>query len=135
MTQPHTLQVALVSPERELWAGTAEMVSAKTLEGDVGVLGGHQPLLGVLVEGGVVRVRRGGEGNDLAAAVNGGFLSVSDDQVSILAEDAELGSEVDVESARREWDESSGAEATQDEASRARAVRAKARLVAAGHEV
>lgn len=129
------LQVALVSPERELWAGTAEMVSAKTLEGDVGILGGHQPLLGVLVEGGIVRVRRGGDNDDFAAAVNGGFLSVSDDQVSILAEDAQLGSEIDVESARREWDVTSGGDATQDEESRARGVRAKAQLIAAGQEV
>ena len=64
------------------------MVVARTLDGEIGVLPGHVPLLGVLTDDQVVRVRTGGQ--ELAALVNGGFLSVTKDGVSILAESAEL---------------------------------------------
>lgn len=125
------LQVALVSPEQELWSGTAKMVLAKTLEGELGILAGHQPVLGVLEAGGVVRIRGSEGGEDFAAAVDGGFLSVSDDQVSILAERAELGQDIDVAEARTalERASSSGEEGSEDEAKHQRA-----RLRAAGHE-
>jgi F-type H+-transporting ATPase subunit epsilon len=96
------MRVGLVSPERELWAGEAEMVLARTTEGELGILAGHIPLLGVLAEGGVVRIRPGGGKPEITAAVHGGFLSVSKDGVSILAETAELADEVDVERARQE---------------------------------
>ena len=84
-----TLQVALVVPEGELWAGPASMVIAKTLDGDIGVLTGHSPVLGILAEGSVVRIRpraaRPRTSRAVRAAVSGGFLSVADDRVSILA--------------------------------------------------
>jgi F-type H+-transporting ATPase subunit epsilon len=51
-----TLQVSLVVPEGEVWAGPAEMVIAKTRDGDIGVLTGHSPVLGILVEGSLVRI-------------------------------------------------------------------------------
>ena len=51
-----TLHVALVVPEGEIWAGDAQRVIAKTLDGDVGVLTGHTPVLGILAEGSVVRI-------------------------------------------------------------------------------
>lgn len=125
------LQVALVSPEQELWSGTAAMVLAKTLEGELGILPGHQPLLGVLEEGGVVHIRGAQGESDLAAAVGGGFLSVSDDQVSILAEQAELGQDVDVAEARSALERASS---SGEEGSEAEAAHQRARLRAAGHE-
>jgi len=94
------MRVGLVSPERELWSGEAEMVLARTTEGELGILAGHIPLLGVLAEGGIVRIRPGGGQPEITAAVHGGFLSVSKDGVSILAESAELADEVDVDRAR-----------------------------------
>jgi F-type H+-transporting ATPase subunit epsilon len=92
-----TLHVELVVPEGEVWAGDANRVIAKTLEGDIGVLTGHTPVLGILAEGSVVRILPEGDAADgwLAVAVRGGFLSVADDRISILAHQAELGSQVD----------------------------------------
>jgi len=95
-----TLRVALVVPDRELWSGQASIVIAKTTEGDIGVLTGHSPLFGILAEGSVVQIND--EDSDVRAAVSGGFLSVADDQVSILAAQAQLGAEVDIEQARQE---------------------------------
>jgi F-type H+-transporting ATPase subunit epsilon len=97
-----TLQVALVVPDRQLWSGQAEMVIAKTTEGDIGVLTGHSPVFGALAEGSLVEIVSGE--TRVRAAVSGGFLSVADDKVSILAAQAQLGNEVDTEEARRELD-------------------------------
>ncbi|HEX4430521.1 MAG TPA: F0F1 ATP synthase subunit epsilon [Frankiaceae bacterium] len=83
------MRVAVVSPEKEIWSGEAELVLARTLDGDIGVMPGHIPLLGVLAEEGEVIIRTG-TGNDVTAKVSGGFLSVTDDGVSVLAERAEL---------------------------------------------
>jgi F-type H+-transporting ATPase subunit epsilon len=95
-----TLHVALVVPDRELWSGPARTVIAKTTEGDIGVLTGHSPVFGILTEGSVAEIL--GEETTVRAAVSGGFLSVADDQVSILAAQAQLGGEVDVEQTRQE---------------------------------
>lgn len=65
------------------------MVVARTLDGEIGVLEGHVPLLGVLAEDGEVRIRTASSG-EITAKVSGGFLSVTKDGVSILAETAEL---------------------------------------------
>jgi F-type H+-transporting ATPase subunit epsilon len=125
-----TLQVALVVPDRELWSGRASIVIAKTYEGDIGVQTGHSPVFGVLAEGSVVEIapEEGSGQPRMRAAVSGGFLSVADDRVSILAAEAQLGEEVDTGAARAEID-TTAAEAGEDTP----AVRyAKARLRAAG---
>lgn len=116
------MTVELVAVERRLWSGTANMVIAETTVGELGILPGHTQLLGQLVEGGVVTIRTAG-GSDVTAAVHGGFLSVNDDRVSILAESAELADEIDV------------AQAEQDVSHDDQDVRvwAAARLRAAGH--
>jgi F-type H+-transporting ATPase subunit epsilon len=98
-----TLLVALVTPEREIWSGNADRMIAKTLDGDIGILTGHSPVLGVLAPGSLVRIL-GSAGDEIAAAVAGGFLSVADDRVSVLAVQAELGNEVDVQAVRSELD-------------------------------
>jgi F-type H+-transporting ATPase subunit epsilon len=95
-----TLQVALVVPDRELWSGEARTVIAKTTEGDIGVLTGHAPVFGILAEATVVQILT--EDSEVRAAVSGGFLSVNDNQVSVLAAQAQLGADVDIEEARRE---------------------------------
>ena len=97
-----TLRVELVVPDRELWAGEARTVVAKTMEGDIGVLTGHSPVFGILTEGSLVEIFT--EDSSVKAAVSGGFLSVADDQVSILAAQAQLGQDVDTAEARRELD-------------------------------
>ena len=80
-------QVELVAPDRIVWSGEAEMVSARTTDGEIGVLAGHIPLLGVLVDA-PVKVQRVGE-PDLNVNVTGGFLSVTKEKVSVLAESVE----------------------------------------------
>jgi F-type H+-transporting ATPase subunit epsilon len=97
-----TLRVEVVAPDGEVWSGSARMVIAKTLDGDIGVLTGHPPVLGLLAEGSVVRVLDPGDGGsgEVVAAVSGGFLSVADDNVSILVREAQLGSDVDVSRVR-----------------------------------
>ncbi|MGH3228481.1 MAG: F0F1 ATP synthase subunit epsilon [Streptosporangiaceae bacterium] len=97
-----TLHVALVVPDRELWSGEATMVIAKTTEGDIGVLAGHSPVFGALAEGSLVEIVH--DETRVRAAVDGGFLSVADDKVSILAAQAQLGPEVDADAAQRELD-------------------------------
>jgi F-type H+-transporting ATPase subunit epsilon len=106
-----TLQVSLVVPEGEVWAGPAGMVIAKTKDGDIGVLTGHSPVLGILAEGSLVRiVPEGGddgaaEGVTVIAAVNGGFFSVADDRVSVLAREAQIGGDVDASATRAALEE------------------------------
>ncbi len=124
------MHVELVAPDREVWSGEAEMVIARTAEGEIGVMPGHQPLLGVLVEG-TVRIKRSGE-DELTAAVHGGFLSVSDRGVSVLGELVELPEEIDTGRARQELDRARGSD---DEEARAAARRAEVRLRAAGQPV
>ncbi|GII91275.1 F0F1 ATP synthase subunit epsilon [Sinosporangium siamense] len=130
------LRVGVVSPEREIWSGEADMVVAKTVDGEIGIMPRHAPVLGVLVEGGVLRVKRGDGGADLVAAVHGGFISVADNQVSVLAEAAELGSEVDVAAARDALERAQASvDADADDAEAALEVkRARARLRAAGED-
>ena len=90
-----SMRVALVEPEGELWSGSAEMVIARTVDGEIGLLTNHAPVIGILYEGSVVQIRPDGGGADIFAAVSGGFLSMADNQVSILARQAELGTDVD----------------------------------------
>ena len=79
-----TLKVAVVSPTQQVWSGEAAFISARTTEGDLGVLPGHAPLVGVLVDGAVSI--KGTDGTTQEFNVHGGFLSVSNDRVSILTE-------------------------------------------------
>ena len=139
-----TLHVEVVVADRELWAGEANMVIAKTLEGDIGVLTGHPPVLGILAEGSIVRIldpegsagadgaEAGASGQEVTAAVSGGCLSVSNDQISILAVDAQLGREVDTSAARSALDDGSSAAGSPDESSEVKYARAQLR--AAGEQ-
>ncbi len=80
------LNVELVSPIARVWSGQAQMVSARTVDGDLGILSGHAPLFGVLVDGQVSI--KGTDGTVTEFQVAGGFISVSNDRVSILTETA-----------------------------------------------
>ncbi|WP_395109008.1 F0F1 ATP synthase subunit epsilon [Actinomadura sp. SCN-SB] len=124
-----TLRVGLVSPEREIWSGEARMVVAQTIEGQLGILPGHAPVLGVLLDGSVVKIEPADGGPAVSAMVGSGFFSVADDEVSVLAEQAELGAEVDVAAARQALQDAlaAGEDPTSER-------RARARLRAAGGE-
>jgi F-type H+-transporting ATPase subunit epsilon len=80
------LRVEVVTPEKRVWSGEAKMVSARTLDGELGVLPDHAPLLGVLADGTVSIKAADGSTNDFV--INGGFISVANNRVSILGESA-----------------------------------------------
>ncbi|TDC63258.1 F0F1 ATP synthase subunit epsilon [Actinomadura sp. GC306] len=124
------LRVGLVSPEREIWSGEAKMVVAQTIEGSLGILPGHAPVLGVLLDGSVVKIEPADGGDPIVAMVGSGFFSVAADEVSVLAEQAELGHEIDVQHARQALEDALAAEDENATAER----RARARLRAAGVE-
>lgn len=120
-----SLQVELVSADRLVWSGEAKMVIARTTEGDMGVLPGHTPVLSVIIEG-VVDIQTP-EGETWVAAVDAGFLSVSNDRVSILSERAEMSHEIDLEKARQDLERAHAA-GEDDEAAREAVRRAEARV-------
>jgi F-type H+-transporting ATPase subunit epsilon len=97
------LDVALVSPERILFSGEADMVVCRTSDGEIAFLTGHAPLVGALGIG-TVRIKQA-DGEEVKAAVHGGFVEVRDNRVSILSDVAELPDQIDVERARRAREE------------------------------
>lgn len=119
-----SLSVSLVSAERRLWSGAATSVIARTVEGEIGVLPGHEPVLSILADGGVVRIESEGQGR-ITAAVHGGFLSVDHDEVILLAEIAELAEEIDAARAQAALDR---ARSEESQAAMSAAHRAEARL-------
>jgi len=127
------LNVELVAVERQIWSGEADLIIARTTEGELGILPGHIPLLGQLAEGGTVRIMQS-SGEELVVVAHGGFLSVTERGVSILADVAEFASEIDVARARRALENARGADDDDDDA-RAAATRAQSRLLAAGETV
>jgi F-type H+-transporting ATPase subunit epsilon len=132
-----TLQVKLVVPEGEVWTGAADRIVAKTLDGEIGILTGHTPVLGILATGSVVRIlpqEQAAGAGWIQAAVGSGFLSVAADRVSILARDAVLGGDVDKASVRAELAAATGeSRSGQDAAAHASYLRAQLR--AAGEEI
>jgi F-type H+-transporting ATPase subunit epsilon len=82
------LTVSVVSADQEVWSGEATMVIAKTVEGEIGILAGHEPLLAILAEG-EVRVTQA-SGSRITAQADDGFLSVENDTITIVARNAAL---------------------------------------------
>jgi F-type H+-transporting ATPase subunit epsilon len=116
--------VHVVTPEREIWSGEADMIVARGVDGEVGILGGHAPLLIQLAIGPLRIIHEGGERE--VAVVDGGFLHVSTEsgatRADVLASSGEMASEIDLEAARsrkeqaearlreRDGDDAAGAE-------------------------
>lgn len=117
----------VVTPEREVWAGTAEMVIAHGVDGEVGILGGHAPLLIQLAVGPLRIIQEGAP--ELRAVVDGGFMHVTSGEegtrVDVMASQAELQSEIDFEAAARLQQELQGRD---DEESKQALARARARV-------
>jgi F-type H+-transporting ATPase subunit epsilon len=126
------LEVALVAADREVWSGKASMVIAKTADGDVGIMPGHQPILSVLKPSVAVikTLEDGAPGENLRVALHGGFISVDENRVSLLSESAELAGEIDVARAEEALARARAGEFDRD--SEAAAERAELRLRAAG---
>ena len=127
------LAVQLVSPERILFEGEAEMVVCRPVDGEIVFLAGHVPYLGALRDE-PVRILMAG-GAETAIAVHGGFVEVSNDHVVVLSDLAELKEQIDVpraEAAKRAAEETLARDPDNEEAQAALA-RAETRIkVAAG---
>jgi F-type H+-transporting ATPase subunit epsilon len=119
------LEVELVAADRKVWTGEAAMVVARTTDGEIGILPGHAPILGILGDG-AIQIREA-DGTTIVAAVHGGFLSVADNRIGILAEVAELAHEIDVERAKRALEQAEHEHEDEDDAAAATR-RAEARL-------
>jgi F-type H+-transporting ATPase subunit epsilon len=90
MAEPgaHELQVSVVSADSEIWTGTAKQVVARTTIGEIGLLAGHEPVLGILASG-EVRITTT-DGDVVRANADEGFLSMQNNVVTIVAGAAEL---------------------------------------------
>ena len=91
-----SFQVDIVTPEAVVWSGEAEMLLARTTEGDIGVLADHEPTMAALATG-AVTIRHGD--TITAAGIHGGFLQIFKNQVTLLTDSAEL-TEGGIEAAR-----------------------------------
>ena len=120
------MTVDLVSVERRLWSGQATFVLARTTAGEIGVLPGHEQTLAQMEEAGVIRID-GTDESSMTVAVHGGFLSITPERVSILAEFAEFSDEIDTDRARQAL----GRADESEPAGAAAKARAEARLKAA----
>jgi F-type H+-transporting ATPase subunit epsilon len=98
-----TMHVEFVAADRRLWHGDATVVNTRTIDGEIGIMAHHTPVLSVLVAG-QVDVRTVDDGH-WVAAIDGGFISVAANRVSILCERAEMSHESDYDEARRKLDE------------------------------
>src|SRR5882762_17033 len=88
------LNIDIVAVDRKIWSGEGTFLFTRTTSGEIGILPNHIPLVAQLVDDAMVRVEREGE-DDLRIAVDGGFLSVTEQGVTVLAESAEFDSEID----------------------------------------
>jgi F-type H+-transporting ATPase subunit epsilon len=105
MAEP--MQVEVVSADRVVWSGKSHNIIAKTIDGDIGILPGHSPVLAVLEPSAVVIFCD--DGSREIIAVDGGFISVSQGRVSVLSEYARMASEVSVSQAEKELAEAQSA--------------------------
>jgi F-type H+-transporting ATPase subunit epsilon len=94
------MQVEVVSADEVVWSGEATNIIAKTVDGDIGILANHSPVLAVLVPSGVEIVCP--DGSREIIAVEGGFMSVSRGRVSILSEYAKMAQEISLSQAERD---------------------------------
>jgi F-type H+-transporting ATPase subunit epsilon len=91
------IELELVTPERRVLSEAVDMVTVPGLNGEMGILPGHTPLISQLKTG-VLSYDQ--EGRTSRLHVSGGFVEVRDDKVSVLAEVAERPEEIDAASAR-----------------------------------
>ena len=128
------LEVHVVTPEREVWAGQASEVIAHGVDGDVGILTGHAPLLVQLAIGPLQVLQE--DGTWLRAVVDGGFLHVSSEEgttrVDVLATNAQLEDEIDVDAVNRRLEELRSAAADDDEGAKTEIARGEARIALIG---
>jgi F-type H+-transporting ATPase subunit epsilon len=90
------IKLEVVTPEKVSYCADVNMVIARTLSGDIGILAGHAPLIGALA---IWPLRVLIDDGEYQLAVAGGFIDVKPDKITILANSAELAKEIDIERA------------------------------------
>ncbi len=95
---PESFHVDVVSPEAVVFSGEAELVTARTTEGDIGIMAGHEPTMAALATGSA-EIQTGS--SRVTVAVHGGFLQVFRNQVTLLSDRAEV-VEGDADAAREQ---------------------------------
>ena len=130
-----TVEVHIVTPEREVWTGDVQELIARGVDGEVGILGGHAPLLVQLAIGPLRMLTEGAP--ETRAVVDGGFLHVSTHEgvtrADVLAAHAELQQEIDVEAARARLADLEGRSIEDDdEVAKGEIAKATARIKLAG---
>ncbi len=96
MAKPFSVDV--VTPEAVIWQGEADFIAARTTEGEIGILADHEPTMGALTAGAVTI--NSVDGSTITVGVNGGFLQIFNNQVTLLTDRAEM-TEGGKEEARR----------------------------------
>lgn len=128
------LTVRIVTPERELWSGPASMVIARGIEGEVGILAGHVPMLVALAIG-PLRIQTD-DSSEQVVVVDGGFLHVTsegdDTRVDVLADQGVPAQDIDPEPIRATLPELERAAEDGEDAAKADLAKARARLAAVG---
>lgn len=97
MADHKQFKVNVISPERQFFDGEVDMLELKTTEGEIGILAGHIPLTSIVAPG-VMRLINSGEAKE--AALHDGFVKISGDKVTILAESCEWPDEIDINRAK-----------------------------------
>ncbi len=129
-----TLQVRVIAPDKTVWDAEAQEIILPSTTGQLGILGGHAPLLSAL-DTGVMRVRA--DQKWLSIVLMGGFAEIDNDQVTILVNGAETGEGIDLATAKSEYESAqtkTDAATTKQEKIQAKQAlkRARARFQAAG---
>ncbi len=127
------VEVHIVTPEREVWSGETPLLIARGIDGMVGILAGHMPIL-VQLAVGPLRITQ--DAGDIVAIIDGGFLHVASEggvtRADVLASGAELADEVDMNAARHRLEELRAADGGSDPAVKLAIAKAEARVALAG---
>jgi F-type H+-transporting ATPase subunit epsilon len=94
---PEPFHVDVVSPEATVWSGDATFLVARTVDGEIGIMANHEPVMAALATG-AVKIEAGSE--TITIGVHGGFLQIYNNQVTLLTDRAEL-AEGSVDEARK----------------------------------
>lgn len=108
-----TTEVEVVSPDRTLYSGEAEMVVCRTVDGEIAFLADHTPLIGALVPC-VLRIVAE-DGDEDVFAVGGGFVDVRNNKVIVLADQAQEAGDIDVAAARSDLEQAQNRQGSNDE--------------------
>lgn len=130
-----TISVDIITPERVVYSGDIEMAIVPALDGFLGILPGHAPLITGLKIG-IIKVKK--DGDELSISTSGGIMEVQPEKIKLVVNTAELPEEIDVErakSAKERAEERLTAGSKKIDETRAKAAlqRAISRLQAAGH--